>query len=141
MTKEKEEARSTVKELFKLQPVKRGRPTKYKKEYCKDIIAFMSEGATIVEWCVHVGHPKATIESWMKDHADFSCAVQEAKQVAEAWWHKNIRDVLMFLPTSSVNTPLILNQVKSRFASFREGVGEQPAQVKPVVIVEKVKND
>ena len=116
-TTEKEE----VKWQIPTTKVKMGRPSKYKKRFCKDIIEFMTEGATIVEWCVSIGQPKSTVDNWIKSHEDFRRAVEVGKQVAEAWWRRNIREVFMYCPTSAVNTPLIMNQVKSRFVSFREG--------------------
>lgn len=66
----------------------RGNPTKYKPEYCEEIIALAKAGRTFeaiaCEWGVHVD----TFSIWSKAHPEF----KEAKRMAKQWmlvrWQK-----------------------------------------------------
>lgn len=71
-----------------------GRPTKYKPEYCQEIIDYMIEnrGASIVEFAAHICVGKSTIHDWAKTIPEFSDALDKAKAIAEAWWAKTGRE-------------------------------------------------
>lgn len=85
-----------------------GRPTKYRPEYCGDIIRFFSvdpiiykdititrkDGSSIdktemeaaptpyfTAWCAKVGIEKPTMLEWVKKHPEFSTAYKKAKEL------------------------------------------------------------
>jgi hypothetical protein len=63
-----------------------GRPTEYKPEYCEEIIGFMSNGASQVQFAAHIGVCKDTINEWAKKHEEFTYARKIAMTKCEAWW-------------------------------------------------------
>lgn len=64
------------------------RPTKYKPEYCKELIDFMSEGYSLEAFCGHIGIVKDTLYNWFKQHKDFSDAKKKALAKSLLWWEK-----------------------------------------------------
>lgn len=100
-------------------PVKKhagGRPTKYKKKYCKEIIEFFSrertkiiletyyykngetkekeievanELPTIIGFCIKIGVDRTTLLEWVSKHPEFSHAYKKAKEMQEEFWLQN----------------------------------------------------
>ena len=71
-----------------------GRPTKYKPEYCKDIVDYLSQGRAIVEFCAKIGISVQTLHRWREAHPEFSDAYEEAKAKCEAWWANVVIDAI-----------------------------------------------
>lgn len=65
-----------------------GRPTKYKKKYCQDVIDFMSKGYSLEAFAGSIGTHKDTIYEWQKKHTEFSDAVKIAKDQCRIQWEK-----------------------------------------------------
>ena len=65
-----------------------GRPTSYKPEYCEQVIAHMSEGASLTSFAASVDCSRATINVWMEAHPEFLEAVKVAKSKCATWWEK-----------------------------------------------------
>jgi len=64
-----------------------GRPTKYRKKYCADVIRLGEGGeCSAASIGAELGLAKATIQLWEKTHAEFSAAVNIARAAAERYW-------------------------------------------------------
>lgn len=68
-----------------------GRPSKYKKEYCEAIIAFMTEGKSVVQFAASIGVSKHSIYEWVEHHPDFSDSFQKASSACESYWEKIVQ--------------------------------------------------
>src|SRR3954465_7610506 len=70
-----------------------GRPTKYDRHYCDDIVAFCRHGYSITAFAGHIGVARSTIGEWASVHEEFSAAVKAAKAAAALWWEERGRTV------------------------------------------------
>ncbi len=61
-----------------------GRPTKYKPEYCEEVRNLFLLGYTVDEVCLSLGVAEPTYRDWLKKYPDFSRAVKEGKESADA---------------------------------------------------------
>jgi len=61
-----------------------GRPSKYKKSYCKRIVELSKEGQLPIMWCADLMVSKQTLHEWRGVHPEFSDAYDLAKSIAEA---------------------------------------------------------
>src|SRR4051794_40772155 len=68
-----------------------GRPTKYDRRYCDDIVAFCRHGYSITAFAGHIGVARSTIQEWAGAHEEFSAAVKAAKAAAALWWERRGR--------------------------------------------------
>lgn len=71
-------------ELTNPKPV--GRPTKYKEEYCEQILEFASKGELPIEWAATFGVNKSTLHEWRKNYQEFSNAYACAFVICHKWW-------------------------------------------------------
>lgn len=71
----------------------RGRPSDYKPEYCDEIVAHMSGGASITSFAAEIDVARSTINEWMSVHPEFSEAVKRAKAKCAAWWELQGREI------------------------------------------------
>lgn len=104
-----------------------GRPTDYKPEYCQQIIDFMSEGKSIVQFAASLRVAECTIYEWANVHPDFSKAKNIAITAAEAWNEKFIMDNIIAISETtqngrerttisrSINPSLMIYRMKCRF--------------------------
>lgn len=90
-----------------------GRPTKYDKKYCDEIIDFMAEGGSVTEFAVEIGVSKSTVYLWADTHPEFSDALTRAQEVGEAYWARQLRTHLML--SKEVNAPLVKLYFANRF--------------------------
>ena len=65
-----------------------GRPTKYKPEYCQQIIDFMSQGKSMERFAVSIDVMPDTILNWTKEHEEFLGAYKKAKFLCQALWEE-----------------------------------------------------
>jgi hypothetical protein len=61
---------------------KLGRPSRYLKEFCDDIIRTCSEGHSISGWCGKIGISRNTAYYWTQKHPEFAEATRIAKAAA-----------------------------------------------------------
>jgi hypothetical protein len=71
----------------------RGRPTKYKPEYCDLVIEIMANGRSLNSFAAAVGISRATVNVWMGQYPDFLEAVGIAKSKAAEWWEEVGTDI------------------------------------------------
>ena len=68
-----------------------GRPSDYKPEYCDQVVAHCTDGASLTSFAAEIDVARSTINEWMEKHPDFSEAVKRAKAKCAAWWEKQAR--------------------------------------------------
>jgi len=89
-----------------------GRPTKYKPEYCEQIIELGKQGKSIAQMASHFDVDKASIFDWDKSHPDFSTALARAKAHSQTWWENTAQQNM---DNRNFNAQLWLKSVASRF--------------------------
>jgi hypothetical protein len=65
-----------------------GRPTKYRPEYCDQVIAHMKEGASLTSFAAELCVARSTINEWMANNPEFSESVKIGKAACAAWWER-----------------------------------------------------
>ena len=65
---------------------KRGRPSKYKEDYCDQVIALGSDGKSRTQIARTLGVVRQTLTDWEASHPEFSDAMSIAEEYAQAWW-------------------------------------------------------
>lgn len=65
-----------------------GRPTKYRPEYCEQVIEHMADGASLTSFAAQIEVARSTINEWIDNHPEFREATSIGKAKAAAWWEK-----------------------------------------------------
>lgn len=68
-----------------------GRPTKYKPEYCQQLIEHMSEGFSFESFAANVGTSRDVLYDWAKANIDFADAKKQGHDLSLKWWEGVIR--------------------------------------------------
>ena len=89
-----------------------GRPSKYKPEYCEQIIELGKLGKSIAQMASHFDVDKASIFDWAAAHEDFSTALARAKAHSQTWWENAAQQNM---DNRNFNAQLWLKSVASRF--------------------------
>lgn len=63
-----------------------GRPSKYKPEYCEQVLALGREGKSEAQISRDIDVPRSTMRDWAEKHDDFRQALTRAKDLSQAWW-------------------------------------------------------
>ena len=63
-----------------------GRPSSYRKKYCKVVIDLMAEGYSKEACAGHIGVAKSTIYEWEKHHQEFSDALKLGVTKSVLFW-------------------------------------------------------
>lgn len=92
----------------------RGRPTKYNPEMCARVIECGKNGMTLAEMAADLGISRVTLADWQTKHPDFSCAIKEGLDLAQAWWESQGR-VATFGGCEGFNATSYIFQMKNRF--------------------------
>lgn len=69
-----------------------GQPTKYKEKYCEEVIDFMAEGKSVVQFAAKIRVSKETVYEWARTIPRFSDAFIEARALCEAHWEQILQD-------------------------------------------------
>lgn len=69
-----------------------GRPTKYKPEYCEQVIPFMSQGYSTKAFAGHIGVSLATVYNWMESEPEFLEAIKGGQAASALWWEETLRN-------------------------------------------------
>ena len=95
-------------------PAKRpvGRPTKYKPEYCEEVIRLGKEGKSIAQMAAFFDVDKASIFRWAEESDDFRTALARARVHSQNWWEDKAQQNLA---SRDFNAQLWLKSVASRF--------------------------
>lgn len=89
----------------------KGRPTKYKPEYCQTAIDYMSEGYSVTAFAGHIGVARSTVFKWAEENPAFSDALKTAQAMAAMWWEDTLRTVAK---TGEGNASAAIFGVKNR---------------------------
>jgi len=65
-----------------------GRPTKYKPEYCQEIIEFMKQGFSKDAFAGHIGVSSQQIFRWKKKYKDFRTSIKKAEAACQEFWEE-----------------------------------------------------
>ena len=98
-----------------------GRPTKYKQEYCDQIVEFMKNGSSFVGFAAHIGVCIDTIYEWASKHPEFSDAKKRALAVSQKWWEDQGRLHLVTSKEDKFSAPTWIFNMKARFG-YRDKV-------------------
>lgn len=79
--------------LVEKRPV--GRPTKYRPEYCDQVIACLRKGVGLNSFAAQIGVARYTLDLWVAKHEEFAEAVAIAKAAAAAWWEGTFKKVAL----------------------------------------------
>tara|TARA_R100001086_G_scaffold180400_5_gene100191 strand:- start:14542 stop:14919 length:378 start_codon:yes stop_codon:yes gene_type:complete len=93
----------------------KGRPTKYKPEFCDKVIEMGREGASKAEMALELDIAMSTFDVWQNDREDFSEAVKRATALSQGWWEKNGR-LATFGGVDGFNATSYIFQMKNRFS-------------------------
>ena len=96
---------------------KNGRPSKYKKTFCKVAIDLMKDGASRIEVCAAIDISYLTFYEWVTPESryyikQFSDAIKKGELLSQAWWEKKGRTKL---EERDFNSTLWFMNVKNRF--------------------------
>jgi hypothetical protein len=90
-----------------------GRPKKYLPEYCDQIIDFMAEGKSLLQFAASINCTRDTVYEWAKQYKEFSDALNEAKEKCESYWERIVQaKTVKKIPGSDA---LLLFYLKNRF--------------------------
>lgn len=89
-----------------------GRPTKYKPEYCEQVVALGKEGKSLVQMCAAFDIARSTIDQWAEDNPEFSEALARAKVYAQDWWEEVGQKALW---ADKFNAPVWKKSMEARF--------------------------
>ena len=101
-----------------------GRTTKYKKEYCEQLIEHLGEGLSIESFAGVVGVCKQTIYDWFEAQEDFKQAKEIGLAKSLLWWEqqgkaglftKSFRDSEGNSESISLNSTVWTFNMKNRF--------------------------
>jgi hypothetical protein len=94
-----------------------GRPTKYKPEYCNDVVEWGKLGKSKAWICAELEIVDQTHRNWCDVYPDFLEAMKLAELKSQQWWEdcgQNATDGRPF------NSPVWVKNVSSRFKDYRE---------------------
>jgi Helix-turn-helix domain of resolvase len=89
-----------------------GCPSKYKAEYCEQVIELGRQGKSPAQIAAALDVARMTLYLWADAHPEFMAAFTRAKDLAQAWFEDKGQDGL-FIP--GFNASLWSKQVSSRF--------------------------
>ena len=92
-----------------------GRPTKYKEEYCEQIIEMGLLGKSRVQCAVKFKVCRDTLHEWGTKHQLFSDALKQAQENAEAYWEDKIIELLEDGDNGAGKSPISMFYMKCRF--------------------------
>lgn len=117
--------------------VKMGRPTKYKPEFCSELIEFMAQGYSFEAFAGKIKVNQDTLHEWCKVHKEFS----EAKKLGFAecrlfWEGISIKGVWNTTEGPNINVGMFVFNMKNRFkwTDRVEVSGSEDAETKPIVL-------
>lgn len=67
---------------------KLGRPSKYKPEYCEQLVEHMNSGLSFESFAAVIGVNRDTLYEWTKVHSEFSDAQKEGLDKSLLFWEK-----------------------------------------------------
>lgn len=110
---------------------KRGRPTKFKPEYCDVVREVGMRGGWLSEMAEECDVARSTMDEWASNFPEFSEALTRAKQSAQAWFERKGREGL---EADKFNSSLWAKQMSARhreeYTERREVTGAEGGPIK-----------
>ena len=130
--KKKATKKKVVKRMPKNTTERRGRPTKYKPEYCDVVIEKMAEGYSKEAVAGFLEISKDTLYQWAKAHPDFSDAIAIGESKSRVFWEKKLVEYAVHTKNGKqINAQVFNLNMKNRFG-WRDknevSVGEETAK-------------
>ena len=91
-----------------------GRPTKYRPEFCEQVIECGEQGMGLAEMASELDIHYSTFQAWQDEKPEFSEAVKEARRQSQAWWERQGR-LATFGGVDGFNATSYIFQMKNRF--------------------------
>lgn len=96
-----------------------GRPSKYDKTKCTQILECGKEGQSLAEMACSLDVSRATIFVWCREYPEFLDAYTRAQEESEAFWARRLRGGLGMAP-SEFQGPATLKYMAQRFPGWSE---------------------
>ena len=94
-----------------------GRPSKFRPDYCTQVVEFMSEGLSLTAFAASVDVSRETIEEWKRRHPEFSASCARGMAKAQMHWERKLAGGM---GNREFNANACLTMMKARFTDFRE---------------------
>lgn len=95
-----------------------GRPTKYRAEYCEQVIELGKLGKSLVQIASALDVTKPTLADWCELYPDFSSAMEKSRAHAQAHWEELGYDGMK---SKSIDASIWSRSMAARFpADWRE---------------------
>jgi hypothetical protein len=72
---------------------KRGRPTKFTRAICDELVAARVNGESLTQACAKIGITRETANAWRKKYKSFSDAEKRAREASAIWWENTMRGI------------------------------------------------
>lgn len=116
--------------MAKIESDKNGRPTKYDEKYCDVAIKYLKKGKSITQLARELKVSKSTVYLWAEVHERFSDALQQGRELSQAFWEDELIDMMY---NKEVNSPLVKLYFANRFGwSDKAETKNENANVKEV---------
>jgi len=116
-----------------------GQPTKYKPEYCEQLIEHMSKGLSFECFGPKIGVNRDTLYEWCKVHSEFSDAKKRAVDACLLWWEQISIDWIVNEKFNSLNSASWIFSMKNRFKwTDKVEVSGDPSGEKPLLLAYKL---
>ena len=89
-----------------------GQPTKYKPEYCDEVIELGKQGKSVIQMCAHFDTARQTIDNWCAQNPEFLDAYTRARVHMQAKLEEMGFDGLS---NREFNAPVWKKTMESRF--------------------------
>lgn len=97
-----------------------GRPTKYRPEYCDEVLKLGRQGKSKTQIAGHLGVAWSTFQDWEAKHEEFRAAIKEAQRLAQLWWEDLGQRMAQ---DGTGNATAFIFQMKNRFRdSYRDKI-------------------
>lgn len=99
----------------------RGRPTKYRPEYCARVVEMGKEGKSLATMACELEVHRETLHDWAAANPDFSVAMTHARNASLSWWEDKARRGIVTQDGVSINAALWGKVMSARFPDdYRE---------------------
>ena len=95
-------------------PYVTGAPTKYREEYCEEVIELGKAGKSKVQMASHFNVARQTIDNWANDNPEFLEALNVAMAHSQTWW-ENAGQEGIFRQTNTFNAIVWKKTMECRF--------------------------
>jgi hypothetical protein len=106
---------------------KMGAPTKYKAEYCDEVVSFMGRGFSVEAFAGHVSVSKETLYNWMEEYPDFKAAVAVGREKCRIWWEEAGHQGIFTGKDTSFSAATWIFNMRNRFGWRNEDKTEASA--------------